>query len=735
MNKLKSRIFLILGVIAVALICMFPIQKRINLGLDLKGGMHVVLHVDTSKLEPAAKVDALPRAIEILRNRIDSLGAGEIVIQRQGDDRILVQLPGITDREKVKKIIGTVANLEFRLVSDDANLLKQALDGKETKGYVLRYMQEDGSPVLLKDTIAVKGDQIQDANVDMDSQGFGQSYVSLKFKGEGGKQFATVTRNNVGRRLAIVLDDKIVSSPNIQEAILGGQAQITGQFSYEEASMLALNLRSGALPAPMTIEEERTVGPLLGKDSIRDGVRASLLGIFLVFVFMGIYYLKAGLVSWVALFLNVLLIFGIMGFLNITLPGSTMTLTLPGIAGIILTLGMAVDANVLINERIREELNLNRPLKAAVNAGFDKAFSAIFDSNLTTLIASFFLFQFGSGPIKGFAITLSIGLLASLFTALFVSRTVFMVLLNNNLLGKSIKMLRLFHNTNFNFIKWRYIAFALSLAAAIFSIFLFVQKKDIAYGIDFAGGQIQEYRFERAVDSDALREALKTVGLGDAVVQQFQEHPDTILIKTSETEAGVDDKVRQSFNQTFPDNKFEILRIETVGPIVGKELRQRALLAIILALGGIFAYVAFRFRHFDFAAAGVIATLHDVIISAGFLLLVGRQIDLLVVTALLTIAGYSMNDTVVIYDRVRENLAKMKGKSFSEIINITINQMLSRTVLTSFVTLTVVAALFFKGGEVLNTFALCLLFGFIVGTYSSIFVASTLVLALRPKKK
>ncbi|PIW64559.1 MAG: protein translocase subunit SecD, partial [Candidatus Omnitrophica bacterium CG12_big_fil_rev_8_21_14_0_65_50_5] len=312
MNNLRNRILLILGIIAVSLICIFPIQKRINLGLDLKGGMHVVLLVDTSRLDAKAKTDAVPRAIEILRNRIDSLGAAEIVIQRQGNDRILVQLPGITDREKVKKIIGTVANMEFRLVADDANILKNALDGQETKGYVLRYMQDDSQPILLKDVIAVKGDQIQDARVDMDTQGFGQPYVSLSFKGEGSKQFATVTRNNVGRRLAIVLDDKVISAPNIQEAISGGQAQITGQFSYEEASLLALNLRSGALPAPMRIEEERTVGPLLGKDSIDAGIRASVFGIVLVFIFMAIYYRKAGLISWIALLLNLLLILGIM---------------------------------------------------------------------------------------------------------------------------------------------------------------------------------------------------------------------------------------------------------------------------------------------------------------------------------------------------------------------------------------------------------------------------------------
>ncbi len=729
-KNLRNRALIILGVIVAAIYLTFPIQKRINLGLDLKGGMHLVLKVDTEELEDDAKSDAVLRAIEILRNRIDSIGVGETVIQRQGENEILVQLPGVTNRDQAIDLIGRVAQLEFRVVDDDPNNLKQALEGDIPKGFILKYTKDDKEPILLKDQVALSGETIADASVDFDSTGFGQPQISLKFNTQGSSAFGVITKHNVGRRLAIIMDDEVLSAPNINEAILGGKAQITGQFSFEEASVLALALRSGALPAPMHIEEERTIGPLLGKDSINAGINATLIGIALVFSFMLIYYLKAGMVSNVALMLNLLFLFGAMGFLNLMLPEAQLTLTLPGIAGIILTLGMAVDANVLINERIREEIDNGRPLKAAINNGFNKALKAIVDSNTTTLIAAFMLFQFGSGPIKGFAVTLSLGLIVSLFTSLFVTRTLFNVLLDWKLL-KSLPMMGLFSGFKINFVSKRYVCYVISALLIVGSIYALMQKKDKAFGIDFVGGQIQEYRFQNPIQADNLREALKQVGLDDAVIQQFDQSPGDVIIRTSNDTY---DKVVGAFKQDFPDNSFEILRIEKVGPVVGKSLRKAAILAIVFALGGIFIFVGFRFKHFDFATAGIIALLHDVFVTLGILIMMGRQIDLLVVTALLTIAGYSINDTIIIYDRVRENLAKDKKMGLADLINLSINQTLGRTLLTTITTLLVVVTLFLRGGEVLNTFALCLMIGFIAGTYSTIFIASPLVLAWEKKK-
>jgi len=727
-KDLRGKILVLVGVLILATFFAFPLEKRINLGLDLKGGMHLILKVDTEDLDPKVKNDAVLRAIEILRNRIDSIGVGETVIQRQGENQILVQLPGITDRDTAIAMIGKVALLEFRLVNSDPVQVKEALAGNVPEGYTLKE-NKDGEELLLNDNVDLRGEYISDARVDFDQ--FGQSKIGLTLNSKGAKIFAKLTRAHVSERLAILVDDTVLSAPNINEPILSGRGEITGDFTFDEASTLALQLRSGALPAPMHVEEERTIGPLLGKDSIDAGIKATLIGGVLVFIFMLFYYFRAGFVSDIALLFNILSIVGTMGFLNAMLPDAQVTLTLPGIAGIILTLGMAVDANVLINERIREEIENGRPIQAAVSNGFNKAFKAIFDSNSTTLIAAFMLFQFGSGPIKGFAVTLSIGLISTLFTALFVTRTLFNVLLNFNLL-KKLRMLRIFSNTKINFVNKRFACFILSLVLVTGSLFMFFTKKDQAYGIDFAGGQIQEYRFDKPVQADKIRSILKEINLGDTVIQTFNDYPRNILLRSSEDTY---EQVTTAFKAKIPESSFEMLRIEKVGPVVGQALRKRAILAIIFALAGILIYVGFRFKHFDFATAGVIALLHDVLITAGLLIAFGRQIDLLVVTALLTIAGYSINDTIIIYDRVRENLLKFNKKPLAEIINLSINQTLGRTILTTVTTLLVVLSLYLFGGAVLNTFAFCLLIGFIAGTYSTIFIASPLVLAMQKKKK
>jgi len=737
-KNLRFRLLVIAAVLLAAIYFAFPLEEKINLGLDLKGGMHLILKVETEKLDENASKDAVVRAIEILRNRIDGLGVGEPVIQRQGEDQIIVQLPGITDRDRAISMIGQVAQLEFTLVNDSPELMAKALEGNVPEGYVLKHTKEDKKPILLEAEAALMGEAIADAQVDFNTAGFGEPRISLTFNSKGAKEFSNITRKHVGERLAIVLDGEILSSPNIKEPILSGRGEISGQFDFDEASLLALALRSGSLPAPMRIEEERTIGPLLGQDSINAGIEATAIGGVLVLAFMLLYYIKAGIISDLALVLNLILIVGFMGFLNIMLPESQVTLTLPGIAGIILTLGMAVDANVLINERIREEIDNGRPLYAAISNGFTKALKAIIDSNSTTLIAAFMLFQFGSGPIKGFAVTLSLGLIASLFTSIFVTRTLFLSLLELNVL-KSLPMLRIFHETKIDFVKKRFICFALSGILLLGVMVIFFQNQATAYGIDFAGGQIQEYRFEKPIDAEHLRGLFAKNGIEDVVIQIADtRQPETglivqnVILRSSEDSYSA---VAEVFKQGLSDNPHTLLRVEKVGPVVGKTLRQRALFAIIFALGGILIFVGFRFHHFDFATAGVIALLHDVILTMGLLVALGRQIDLLVVTALLTIAGYSINDTIIIYDRVRENMTKMRKSSMAEIINTSINQTLGRTILTTVTTLLVVAALYFLGGEVLNTFALCLIIGFIAGTYSTIFIASPLVLAWQKKVK
>ncbi|MGD9015114.1 MAG: protein translocase subunit SecD [Candidatus Omnitrophota bacterium] len=724
------KLILILILVGLMAFYAFPLDKRINLGLDLKGGMHLLLRVDIASLDKEARIGAVERAVEILRNRIDEFGVREPVIQKQGEDEIIVQLPGITDRERALALIGKTAFLEFKLVSSDNDMLSAALAGTVAEGYELKRSQEDDEPLLVEQKAVLTGEALKNAYVRFDQSGFGQPIVALEFNAEGAKKFAQITADNIGRRLAITLDGKVQCAPRIKEEIPTGEGVISGRFTLQKAQDYALVLRVGALPAPMVIEEERTVGPLLGQDSIRTGLKASIIGLSSVLIFMAIYYCLPGLIADIALLLNLLFIFGGLGILPVLFPGVSATLTLPGIAGVVLSLGMAVDANVLINERMREESNLGRPLLTVIANGYGKAFSAIIDSNLTTLIAAFLLFQFGTGPIRGFAVTLSIGLLSSMFTALVVTRTI-LELLVRNLKLKKLFMLRLIKDTRINFITKRRLCYFISLSVIIVGLSAVLTKGNAAWGIDFTGGTIQEYKFDQPVAIEQLRQSLSGIDQTQARIQQFKDNPNIYLIKSAEDEGRL---VSESLKQAFSDRKIDMLRVESVGPIAGQYLRHKATSAMIWALIGILIYVAFRFKHFNFALAGIIALFHDCLVTIGFMGLTGRQVDLITVTAILSIAGYSINDTIVIYDRLRENLKHMPRLSLAELINLSINQNLSRTLLTTFTTLLIVVALIIWGGEILSNFAFALFVGFIAGTYSTIFIASPLVLLTAKSK-
>ncbi|MFA6078818.1 MAG: protein translocase subunit SecD [Candidatus Omnitrophota bacterium] len=734
----KSLQWKLVGIIALAIFCawsIFPVfnvkdkegkivQKgKINLGLDLQGGMHVVLKVNTEKLPLDARKDAVERAIEVIRNRIDQFGVGEMSITRQGKEHIVVQLPGVTDRERALEIIGKTAHLEFKLVSDNVDDLKKALNKEPVEGYeVLEMESERGGkePLLVSKDAALTGDLLVNAKTEFSSSGFGEPYVSLTLNPKGADLFANVTAANVGKRLAIVLDGNIVSAPVIREAIPSGQAQISGSFSVEEANDLSVVLRAGALPAPVSVEEERTVGPLLGADSIKSGVTAALIGVLLTFVFMLIYYRLAGVVACFALGLNLIFILACLAMFK-------GTLTLPGIAGLILTIGMSVDANVLIYERIREELGLGKSLRAAIAAGYHRAFTAIIDSNLTTIVAAALIFKFGSGPIRGFAVTLTIGLLANLFTAVTCTKVVFDLLCDQFGLAK-LNMMQFFRKTNIDFISKRKFFYVVSSIVIVAGLALFVIRGEKNFGVDFSGGTVQQYMFEKPVKVDDVRNILKEIGEGSAAIQQYG-NPREVMIKT---QTDISKQLEDLFRKNFKDNSFQILRIETVGPTVGKNLRQNAVTSLLLGLAGILVYIMFRFN-IKYGIAGVIALFHDVFIAVGAMALTGRQFDLTIVAALLTIAGFSINDTIVIFDRVRENLRLVKKGSFAEIVNLSVNQTLSRTILTTGVTMFTVVALLVWGGQVLNDFAFCLFVGFISGVYSTVFIASPLVLSWQKK--
>lgn len=741
-------------------------KGKVNLGLDLQGGMHLVLKVDTSELTPDEAKDAPDRALEIIRNRIDQFGVLEPSIQRQGRDHIIVQLPGITDRSRAIDIVGKTAHLEFKLVSDNISLIKMALEKEARRrvaeaaaaeeeverepqvreeaeeeisdytaeeisdysaqeianyleGYELKFFKREKrqmEPLLLEEKAELIGDMIIDATTEFSQTMFNQPYVSLTLNSKGAKIFDELTSRNVGKRLAIVLDDNVNSAPFIRERIPSGRAQITGNFSVDEANDLAIVLRAGALPAPVKIIEERTVGPTLGKDSVEQGVRAILIGGLIVLVFMALYYLISGLIADFALFLNLVLITGALGYFH-------GTLTLPGIAGLVLTIGMAVDANVLIFERIREESDVGKSIRAAIQSGFSRAFLTILDSNVTTLIAALVLFQFGTGPVRGFATILSIGILSSMFTALVVTRLLLDLLTTGEKKIDKLTMLRLIRKPNINFIGVRKIAYIVSLVAVVIGLLAFFQKGEKNYSIDFTGGTIQQFRFKDPIHIEDVRNVLRGVGLASASIQQFGNDKE-VIIRSFEMEPGM---IIEQFKESFKDNEFEILRVEKVGPSVGADLRDKAIKAFLIAMVCMVIYISFRFE-FRFAIAAIVALLHDVLITVGALTITHREISTPVIAALLTIVGYSINDTIVVFDRIREDRKLMRKSSYQEIINTSINQTLSRTLLTSFTTLAVVLALYFLGGPVINDFAFVLLIGVMAGTYSSIFIASPILI-------
>ena len=519
------------------------------------------------------------------------------------------------------------------------------------------------------------------------------------------------------------------SAPVIQERIGGGRASITGSYTPQEASDLAIVLRAGALPATVKIVQNITVGPTLGADSIKKGLISGILATLLVVGFMIFYYRFSGLVADYALVINIIFLLGMLSLLGATL-------TLPGIAGIILSVGMAVDSNVLIYERMREEFHAGKPLKAGIDGGYDKAFWTIIDSHVTTLITAVVLFIFGTGPIKGFAVTLSLGVLLNLFTALFGTRVVYDWLLVKRWI-KKISFFEFFKQPNIDFIGWRHYAFVFSGALCLLGLIAFVQLSR-GYGnlgVEFSGGTMVQMTAAQPFTVNQVRDTLNKEGWGHAEIQPV-EHSTELIIKLKKSEASVgqiSDRLVGILNKSLSGNHFEVIGKSEIGASISQDLRSKAIVAIILSMVCIILYIAWRFE-FIFGIGAAIATFHDVLAVLGIFWLMHVEITLLVVTALLTLAGYSLTDTVVVFDRIRENLARKRGK-LGEIINLSVNEVLSRTIITSSTVFLVVLALFFFGGVVLRDFALAMILGVMVGTYSSVFVASPIVYAWRKESR
>jgi len=710
--------------VVFSIVTIWPPEKKIALGLDIQGGTSFLIRLKGGDKE--VNKGMLDQAVEVIRKRVDYFGASEPIISPVGNDRILVQIPGL-DTAKIQEArdqLSRVAKLEFRLVYPDGGERLRAIDASkevippEYRIEVYKHPAEGNEKpteerLLVKKKADLGGDRVSGSNAYYGNEGW---TVQLKFDSEGAQKFGQITEQYKGHRFAIVLDGIIQSAPVIRDAIYGGDAVITGKFGEQEARGLASVLEN-PLQTPVSIEEERSVSPTLGLDSIRASILAGLVGLAITLVCVAIYYKIPGLVANLALIINLILLIGALTMFRFVL-------TLPGIAGIILTIGLSVDANVLIYERLREEMALGKSLKVAMKTAYEKAFSSIFDANVTTLITAAILFWKASGPVKGFAISLTLGILASLFTALIVGRNFLGWFVDTGRL-KRISMLHLISSQHINFLGKGFLACMCSLALLLAGAMAFYTRGDRNFGVDFRGGDLVTLSAPNKIDVGQVRGALKPIGFADASIQESAQGGKSYI--TVRTPLNTSDKVEKQIIQAMPNAAFKVEGSERVGALVGGELAKNSLVALGLGILGILIFVTFRFE-LSFAVGAIVALLHDVLITVGMFSLLGRELTLTMVGAVLTIAGYSINDTIVVYDRIREGLASGRRGTIEQIMNESINQTLSRTILTSTVTLIPILCLFFFGGAVLRDFSLAIIIGVAVGTYSSIFIASPIVL-------
>ncbi|MFP6581347.1 MAG: protein translocase subunit SecD [Candidatus Hydrogenedentota bacterium] len=797
----------------------FDNKQSITLGIDLQGGIHMVVGFDELNEEAIERgltdSDVQDIFLATIRNRIEQFDAQEPTIQALGPKQVEIQLPGQSDIKRAKELIFGAARLEFHIgvgpdestqilvnidrhfenelipflqnrtynnpyysVSQDdidrvRELIEQAADvpGLIPGGRIIEFSppppdydkEANYSIYVLESEIGMTGEGIKSSVARPDPESPGRWMILFEFNAESAPIFRQLTADNVGRSLAIVLDGNVMSAPNINEAI-GASGSISGTFTGDEAKDLAISLNSGSMPVTPREDYAGIVGPTIGGESARQGVTSSVIGLALVIVFMVIYYHIAGLVAVASLLINATIILGAFAYFNTTL-------TLPGIAGLILTIGMAVDANVLIFERIREELQQGKSLVASIEGGYARASSAIWDANVTTLIAAMVLTQFGTGPVQGFAVALSIGVCSSVFAALVVTRAFIEFIAEKKLVSNFTMLSILKSEPRFEILGRRRIAAMVSIAVILVGVVIFASRGKDNFGVDFTNGTSirVSIKSDEPIGVNAVRTALNEADFISPIVQESRDadsaEGNRFLIRIGdqsevpEAEAPVEDgetaevvtetgkatagssvsdavQVALAALSTVSSNdineKVEVLRSETVGPAVGAQLRRDAFNAIFFALFFIILYLWFRFE-WKFAVGAVVALVHDVLIVIGILALFQREISIPVVAALLTIIGYSLNDTIVVFDRVREDLAlnKSRGMNFVDMLNTSVNRTLSRTLLTSLTTLFVVIILFIFGGPEINDFALALIAGVLVGTYSSLFVATPVVNYLR----
>jgi SecD/SecF fusion protein len=741
-------------------------SSSIRLGIDLNGGVEFLLEVipasdiTDNKGNPVVLDFNQQReaAIEVLRNRLESENIFEAEITPVGDKFVSLKVPTTSkdEIENIRKLLMMSARLEFRAVHPDnatlvTDFLKDPIKFKCPAGYVKMKMAKTDSKqnekeliFFVKNRIAMRGkNNIAEAFPTLDN--FGQRMIILRFTPAGSQKFAKVTTELApkaagqrGQMLGIVLDSKLYSAPAVNEPITGGSAQITGSFSREEAGRISKALVSGNLPK-MKIEAMFETDPTLGAQAVKNGTFAGIIGLLAVVAFMVVYYMRAGVVASIAVAVNIVLIMGFMATFRATL-------TLPGIAGIILTIGMAVDANVLIFERIREELLRGKNLLTSIDLGYSRAFITIFDANITTLFVALILMWQGSGPVKGFAVTLAIGIVTSMFTSLFLTRVIFDIM-GRLFQFKGMKMMQIFKSPKFNFLGMKKFTLVVSVSLIVISFVVAGVKGVNALGIDFTGGARITYNYTTTGDKPSTGDILKVLDQNgyESKVSYKQsllggDNQEKLEVQLRERNTSKNNsnislkaKVKSLIEKNYPAIKLTSGSETSLGGLIGLQFAVSAIIAMALAILGIIVYISIRFE-FAFAIASIIALMHDITIATGLFILSGYflpgssgELSLPVIAALLTIMGYSLNDTIVVFDRIREDLTLIKDKSYKEIINISINQTLSRTVLTSVTTLIVLVALYVAGVVAINDFVLVMIIGVVVGTYSSIFIASPIV--------
>ncbi|GKQ40644.1 protein translocase subunit SecD [Streptomyces sp. A012304] len=737
------RAIVALGVIAASLF--FALTQSARLGLDLRGGTQIVLEAKDS---PVGRADAesTQRALEVLRQRVDALGVSEPSLYRSGQQRIFVELPGVQDPREAAEVIGRTAQLTVHPVQgvtdkQDASKGKPAEDGSRT----LADPDQKGAFLKLGPT-ALTGEGVKDAEAVLDQQTMSGWMVNLSFRGQAGKDWARVTgaaacapQGAPERRVAIVLDGKVLSAPGVdadvacEVGISGGSTQITGDFGREEARELAALVKGGALPVPVEVVEQRTVGPTLGADAIAASTQAAIIGLALTGLFILVVYRLLGALATIALAL-----YGLISYAALVALGAT--LTLPGLAGFVLAIGMAVDANVLVFERAREEYLGARALKSGpshldkpLRTGFAKTWSAVVDSNVTTLLAAGLLFFFATGPVKGFGVTLSIGVLVSMISALVITRVLADFAIRRRFVRErpgltgitstgrvrawlAHRKPRLVHHRR----RWLGVS-ALLIVVAVVGIGL----RGLDFGVEFTGGRLVEYSTSRPMDVDAARAAVTDAGFPRAVVQESGDGD--ISVRTGELSNDQQHTIKTALAKEGGEVTVE--RDELIGPSLGAELRRHALIALGIAVAAQLIYLSVRFR-WTFATAAVAAMVHDVLLVVGLFAWLGKPVDSVFLAALLTVIGYSVNDTVVVFDRVREARRRDPAAELETTANQAVIQTLPRTVNTGMGALFILAALAVLGGDSLADFSVALIAGVVIGMASTVFTAVPIAVQL-----